>query len=451
MDSSLNYPEDDVSDALLIEAVNEDDEENELYDFSDSIDDEDTLTFSLSGEDSGSFDIDPRTGVLTLASDIPKAAVTVAADDADEDDDLESTDYVDESKDYYTAPSGGEFSNGEDKTNVAFDDVTYKFTVDADDRANTASIEVEFTIDVNEPVSKTSDVGEQEYKTTDVQNHEIVDLKDSVSGSDSPLDDVLYVMTAEPANPPFGIYNGSVRVNYPGPTRGILDDPATTDVDESWDPEINGWTITVLIGDAFNNGDAPTYDLPLAADAEDDAEPEKKAYEDDDLDEGVDSVLIFTIKQIPGPPLQSFDLVFEVDENAVAGTVIGELGPAVEGAETFSVISGTGNARDDFAVNETTGEITVVNGRDYDAVGAENNIVLLVDAFGANGIRLGAVIAGIAIQDIDEDPVITDLVVGADDTSSEIPWVYETAQIGDPVVTKPVGQGQATVLKVKVN
>ena len=65
---------------------------------------------------------------------------------------------------------------------------------------------------------------------------------------------------------------------------------------------------------------------------------------------------------------------------------------------------------------------------------------MLVDAFGANGIRLGAVIAGIAIQDIDEDPVITDLVVGADGTSSEIPWVYETAQIGDPVVTKPVGQ-----------
>ena len=97
-----------------------------------------------------------------------------------------------------------------------------------------------------------------------------------------------------------------------------------------------------------------------------------------------------------------------------------------------------------------TGEITVVNGRDYDAADAENNIVLLVDAFGANGIRLGAVIAGIAIQDIDEDPVITDLVVAyeadgttVDGLNSEIPWVYETAQIGDAVVTKPVGQAGA--------
>ena len=428
----ITYSEDDVSDAILISALitaaDEDDVKNELYDFSDSLEDEDTLKFTLSGEDSSSFDIDSETGILTLSGDISRAALTEADDGADEDDDLESTDYVDESKDYYTVPSGGEFSNGEDKTNAAFDDVTYKFTVDANDRANTASIDVEFTIDVNKPVSKISDVGELEYKTTDVQNHEIVDLTDYVTGSDSTLlDKVQYIMDPFPANPPFGIYLGKVRVNYPGPTRAIPDDPAT-DEDEAWDPETMGWRVTVLIGDAFNNGDAPTYDLPLAADAEADAEPEKKAYEDDDLDEGVDSVLIFTIKQIPGPPLQSFDLVFEVDENAVAGTVIGSLGPEVEGAVAFSVISGTGDARDDFAVDEITGEITVVNGRDYDAVGAENNIVLLVDAFGENGIRLGAVIAGIAIQNLNEVPEF------AADAVSEA-TVNEDAQDGAPVAT----------------
>ena len=110
-------------------------------------------------------------------------------------------------------------------------------------------------------------------------------------------------------------------------------------------------------------------------------------YMDNDLDAGVDSVLIFTIKQIPGPPLQSYDLVFEVNENTVAGTSIGTI--EVEGATNYDVISGTGGAQDDFMVNETTGEITVVNPRDYDAADAENNIVLLVDAFGENGIPTG--------------------------------------------------------------
>ena len=302
--------------------------------------------------------------------------------------------------------------------------------------SNDQTIAVTITLSVNAPVAAVGTLADQEYETTDVQNHEIVDLNDYVTGSDSRLDEIDFVMTLDPTNPPFGEYDGSIRVNYPGPTRAIADDPLTTDVDESWDPEEDGWTIRVFVGDAFENGSGP--ELCEAVDAEPDDDLIECTHSD--LSAGVDAVLDFTIKQIPGPPLQSYDLVFEVDENAAAGTVVGSLGPEVDGAVAFSVISGTGNARDDFAVNETTGEITVINGRDYDAVGAENNIVLLVDAFGENGIRLGAVIAGIAIQDIDEDPVLTDLVVGADGTSSEIPWVYETAQIGDPVVTKPVGQ-----------
>ena len=94
----------------------------------------------------------------------------------------------------------------------------------------------------------------------------------------------------------------------------------------------------------------------------------------------------------------------------------------------FSVISGTGGAQDDFAVDETTGEITVVNPRDYDAADAENNIVLLADAFGANGIRLGAVIAGIAIQNVNEVPEF------AADAAADA-TVNEDAQDGAAVVT----------------
>ena len=71
---------------------------------------------------------------------------------------------------------------------------------------------------------KTSEAGDLEYKTTDVQNHVIVDLNDHISASDSPIDEVTFVMESDPVNPPFGVYAGKIRVNYPGPTRGYSGD-----------------------------------------------------------------------------------------------------------------------------------------------------------------------------------------------------------------------------------
>ena len=305
--------------------------------------------------------------------------------------------------------------------------IKHEFTVTVSDgvTANNMEIKVTVTLDVNDPIRVTGSLGIDgaSYETTDVQNHAIVDLNDYIVGDDSSIDDVKFLMTTYPVNPPFGEYSGDIRVNYPGPTRGIADDPLT-DVDESWDPEVDGWTVTVQIGDAFTNGDAPTF----VNDDGDDEEYSDADFLDRDNNGGVDAVLIFTIKQIPGPPLQSYPLTFEVDENATVGAVIGSLGPHVEGAVAFSVISGTGGAQDDFAVNETTGEITVVNPRDYDAAGAENNIVLLVDAFGANGIRLGAVIAGIAIQNVNEVPEF------AADAAADA-TVNEDAQDGAAVAT----------------
>ena len=405
---------------------------DEVVDMSGLASDTNVLVYDLKdGDDAGLFGIDSATGKVTVGSvRIADNAVTTAAVA-----DNPLTTAVNEAK---AAVYGRDPDDGGELVDPSslYSDITYEFTVNVSDgnAASSHDIAVTLTVNVNEPVTEMGDISGDapSYKTTDVQNHEIVDLNDYLSGSDSPDDNVMYIWTVTPVNPPFGIYNDAIRVNYPGPTRSIPEDPETEAI-EAWDPELNGWTIRVLVGDAFANGTGPE-----ACKNDDD---EDVICEDvTNLPNGVDAVLDFTIKQIPGPPLQSFDLVFEIDENAAAGTVVGTLGPEVEGAVAFSIISGTGGARDDFAVDETTGEITVVNGRDYDAVGAENNIVLLVDAFGANGIRLGAVIAGIAIQDIDEDPTITPLVVGADGTSSEIPWVYETAQIGDPVVTKPVGQ-----------
>ncbi|MCY4580482.1 MAG: cadherin domain-containing protein, partial [Chloroflexi bacterium] len=417
-------------------------DDDEVADLSGLATDTNALIYDLvTGDDSGLFDIDSRTGVVTVDStdgiadnDVTSPAVA---------DNPVTTD-VNEAKAavYGRVPDdGGELVD----PSSLYSDITYEFTVNVSDgnAASSHNIAVTLTVDVNEPVTETGDIAgdEPSYETTDVQNHVIVDLNDYLTGSDSGDDDIQYKWTVTPVNPPFGIYDGSIRVNYPGPSRAIADNPATTDVDESWDPEEDGWTIRVLIGDAFANGSGPDA-------CEDATTGVAGPCAHDDLPNGVDAVLDFTIKQIPGPPLQSFDLVFDVDENAAAGTSVGTLN--VEGATTYAVISGTGGARDDFAVDTSTGEITVVNPRDYDAEGAENNIVLLVDAFGENGIRLGAVIAGIAIQDIDEDPVITDLVSATnadgefDALNSEVPWVYETAQIGDPVLTKPVGEASGS-------
>ena len=186
--------------------------------------------------------------------------------------------------------------------------------------ASSHNIAVTLTVNVNEPVTEMGDIGGDapSYKTTDVQNHEIVDLNDYLSGSDSPDDDVTYVWEITPVNPPFGIYDGSIRVNYPGPSRPLADDPLTEDVDESWDPEEDGWTIRVYVGDAFGNGTGPEA-------CEDDDGDAVVCIDIDGLDMGVDAVLDFTIKQIPGPPLQSFDLVFEVMENAALALLLARL------------------------------------------------------------------------------------------------------------------------------
>ena len=357
--------------------------------------DNDSLTYSLDSDGDSIFDIDEKTGMVKVGR--LGISDTGGGPDDDPDTDDEDAEYSRSGIDF------GKLDDDEDE----FSTITYTFKIKVTDgvSANDQSIDATVTLKVNEPILKTGDPGDDmgvvEYETTDVQNHVIVDLNEFLTDVDSSLDKVVYSMETVPPNPPFGEYLGKVRINYPGATRPT---PATED-EPAWDPKVDGWVVTVKIGDAFKNSDPPTYKGELPEDAGEDEEPPDVAYTDDDLEDvGVDAVLIFTIIQKEGPPLQSYPLTFEVDENAAVGAVVGSLGPHVQGAVAFSVVSGTGGAQDDFAVNETTGEITVVNPRDYDAPGAENNIVLLVDAFGANGIRLGAVIAGIAIQDIDEVP-----------------------------------------------
>ncbi|MXY47091.1 MAG: cadherin repeat domain-containing protein [Chloroflexi bacterium] len=404
-------------------------EGDKVVDISGLATDTNVLMYTLSGEDSALFDVDSSGMVMVGSAGIVDNAVTK---EAVVDNPVTTT--VDETAPAeYGRSDGGDIA---DKSNL-YSDVTYKFTVNVSDgnASSSHNIAVTVTVDVNEPVMEMGDIGGEmlKYKTTDVQNHEIVNLNDYLSSSDSEADGIKYVWMVTPANPPFGIYDGSIRITYPGHAQARSDDPNTPNVDESWDPYMDGWDIRVLVGDAFANGMGP------------------KACENDDgdavvcmdsmLGNGVDAVLDFNIMLVEGPPLESRNLQLNVPENSPAGTVVGMVDVSIGGvdATSYTLLSGTHGARDDFALDGSTGEITVVNPRDYDAEGAENNLVLLVDAFGPNGNRMAAVIVGIEIQDIDEAPMIEDLIVGASLMESEIPWVSESAQLGAPVLTKPVG------------
>ena len=378
---------------------------NRLHDFSTNVTDDNDLTYT---EDSGQFEFEANSGWLVPSANIAASTLVSGTSGATA---------------MYERPDGdgGKFLvNGAlaDKTSVPYDNVVYEFDVTVADAANSVKIPVVLTINVNKPVGVSSTYvkdTEYPYKTTDPQNHEIVDLATLLSGSDSPLDGIKYVMTVTPMNPPFGLFidtannnEATVNVNYPGPS-------SQTDT----------WTVKVMVGDAFDNGIASECMTSATVTT-------PPAYcTQASLPNGVDAVLDFTIKQNPGPPLQSVESNFTIAENSPAGTVVGTLN--VTDATRYTVISGTGGARNDFAIASSTGVITVVNPRDYDAANAENNVVLLADAYGNNGIRLAAVIASIAIQDIDEDPMIA-AIAGS-------PYVSENAQIGSAVQTMPTGNG----------
>ena len=394
------------------------DDNTEVFDFKDTGSDPEgrALTFST---DAAGFDFDGTKLMVNMpagADNNPPSGIldiTATGDNPATDDETEDN--------WPSSPSPGGWAFSPDPATSMYPDQTRTIDVIASDgvQSNEQTIKVTVTLKMNAPVMKKADMSltEASYKTTDVQNHVVVDLNDYVTGSDSPsLDKVKFVMTSDPVNPPFGEYSGSIRVNYPGATRPILDNPATADVDESWDPATDGWDIVVNVGDAFDN-----YDGKDCKDSDNLA----IACTDALLPNGVDTVLKFNIKQIAGPPVSAYTPVFSVDENTAAGASVGTL--AVEGAIDYQVLTGTGGAMTDFAVDSSTGAITVVNPRDYDAAGAMNTITLVLDAFGANGVRVGLVTATINIMNVNEAPMFAADV----DTTA---WVKEDAQAGHAVM-----------------
>ena len=163
-------------------------------------------------------------------------------------------------------------------------------------------------------------------------------------------------------------------------------------------------TITVGVSDGFNGAD------------------------DDDV---TLSIVISVTEQQPDPITSSF-VGITVAENStdcsqddVASGC--SLAGVVSGATSFSIESGVDGGNTDYAVADD-GAITVLNAPNY-----EDGLdpAFLVNANGADGLA-GLISVRVSVTDVNEDPALAAI--------TGVPWVYETAQIGDAVVEKPADQ-----------
>ena len=163
-------------------------------------------------------------------------------------------------------------------------------------------------------------------------------------------------------------------------------------------------TITVGVSDGFNGAD------------------------DDDV---TLYIVISVTEQQPAPITSSF-VGITVAENStdcsqddVASGC--SLAGVVSGATSFSIESGVDGGNTDYAVADD-GTITVLNAPNY-----EDGLdpAFLVNANGADGLA-GLISVRVSVTDVNEDPALAAI--------AGVPWVYETAQIGDAVVEKPADQ-----------
>ena len=112
----------------------------------------------------------------------------------------------------------------------------------------------------------------------------------------------------------------------------------------------------------------------------------------------------------------------------------------MSGATSFSIESGVDGGDTDYAVADD-GTITVRNAPDY-----EDGLdpAFLVNANGADGL-VGLISVRVSVTDVNESPALAAI--------AGVPWVYETAQIGDAVVEKPAAQDgpAATDLPISIS
>ena len=278
---------------------------------------------------------------------------------------------------------------------------SYSFKIMVSDgvSANNQYIDATVDIDVNDPTEVVADADlpagvtatAEGYKIAVSVTHEdvpmtLVNLGDLVTDADG--DDLSFSVSGNPSHVVYDSETDNVDLTYlpPGSELGRVD------------------IITVGVSDGFNGADDDDQTLYIEV----------------------------SITEIPPDAITSSFVGITVAENStdcsqddVASGC--SLAGVVADATSFSIESGVDGGNTDYAV-ANDGTITVLNAPNY-----EDGLdpAFLVNANGADGLA-GLISVRVSVTDVNEDPALAAI--------AGVPWVYETAQIGDEVVEKPADQ-----------
>ena len=288
-------------------------------------------------------------------------------------------------------------------------DVDYNFMITVSDgiTANNRDISATVTVDANSPVALAGRAinGTLELPVTvdasDIMPMPLVGLRDLVTDPDG--DPVTFAI---PNNPSHVVYNED--------TDELLLTYLPTAPRE--EPTVN--IITVEANDGWN-------------------------------DDGPDATITITVSVTVAsrPAVTSKFVGIKVAENGTVcmqdGSVGCSLAGIVNGATSYTVESGEhyedAEGNRNYEV-ENDGTITVLTAPDFED---GLNPAFLVNVNAGDDLA-GLISVRVEVTNVPEAPVLTELVAGANEQASEIPWVYETAQIGDPVLTKPAGNASGS-------
>ena len=151
-------------------------------------------------------------------------------------------------------------------------------------------------------------------------------------------------------------------------------------------------------------------------------------------DDGADATITVTVSVTvePRPAITSNFVGVTVAENGTVCMLDGSAGCSlagiVESATSYSIESGVDGGNTNYAV-ANDGSVTVLNAPNFED---GDNPAFLVNANDAAGDLAGLISVRVTVTDVEEAPVL-DVIAGT-------PWVYETAQAGDPVLEKPADQ-----------
>ena len=148
----------------------------------------------------------------------------------------------------------------------------------------------------------------------------------------------------------------------------------------------------------------------------------------DDDDQTLSIEISVTEKQ-PDPITSEFVSITVAENSTTDCMQDGSMGCSLAGevpnAVSYSIESGVDGGDTDYSVDSSTGVITVNTAPNFED---GKNPAFLVNAQNALGELAGLISVRVAVTDIDENPAIT--------TSIGTAWVYENAQVDDPVLNK---------------